>query len=94
VRVDVWEPHRHLAIVHEGWVGGRGDIRLEERGPQLTFMDWTEELHPPWGPVGAAGLRLFRPLLARTFRRDFAVLANIVRREATRRYPGNNHDAS
>jgi len=81
VRVDVWEPERALGIVHLGWVSGRGDLHLEpvETG---TRLHWREELHAPLGMAGVLGLRLFRPLLVRTFRRDLRELAEIVRREA------------
>jgi uncharacterized protein YndB with AHSA1/START domain len=77
VRVVAWDPPRHLAIEHLGWVRGRGDIRLEpdERG---TDFRWREELVRPWGFAGAIGLWIFRPLLARTFRRDAGVLAKLV----------------
>jgi carbon monoxide dehydrogenase subunit G len=82
VRVDVWEPPRHLGLRHEGWVRGRGDIRLAPR-PGGTHLDWTEQLYPPWGVLGAIGLRLFRPMLARTFRRDLAILQELVRSKVT-----------
>lgn len=86
IRVDVWEPRRHLGIVHLGWVGGRGDLVLtEERGQ--THLHWREELHPPWGVLGRAGMGLFRPLLARTFRRDARVLAGLAGAAADGRYP-------
>jgi hypothetical protein len=80
IRVDVWEPGRALGIVHLGWVGGRGDLRLSatEDG---THLEWREELRPPWGVLGAIGLRAFRPLMARIFRRDLRELVNVVRRD-------------
>jgi hypothetical protein len=86
IRVDVWEPDRHLGIEHLGWVGGRGDLRLKQTGAGTTHLDWREELRPPWGIVGAIGLRVFLPLLAATFRRDANVLADIVRKAAKGRY--------
>lgn len=87
IRVDVWEPPRHLGIVHLGWVGGRGDLVLSEKGSGRTRLGWTEELHPPLGLLGAMGIRLFRPLMARTFRRDAAELARLVRDALRGRYP-------
>ena len=78
IRVDVWEPQRRLGIEHRGWVKGRGDLTLEPDGA-ATRMHWREELHPPWGFLGAIGLRAYRPLLARTFRRDLGLLAGLVR---------------
>ena len=77
IRVDVWEPERRLGIEHGGWVKGRGDLTLEPEGA-TTRMRWREELHPPWGILGAIGLRAFRPMLARTFRRDLGLLARLV----------------
>ena len=85
IRVDIWEPRRHLGIVHLGWVAGRGDLRLQDRGGR-THLEWREELHPPWGVIGAVGLRLFRPLMRRTFRRDLDVLEKLVGTE-TQGYP-------
>ena len=77
VRVDVWDPPRRLGIEHRGWVKGRGDLRLEPDGAGTRFH-WREELHPPWGFLGALGLRAYRPMLARTFRRDLDLLAGLV----------------
>lgn len=88
IRVDAWEPPHRLGILHLGWVGGRGDLHLRRLADDRTRMDWREELHPPWGFLGALGLRLFKPLLARTFRRDLDVLASLVRDARAGRYPG------
>ena len=87
IRVDVWDPSRHLGIVHLGWVGGRGDLRLSGIGVGATQLDWREELHPPWGVLGAIGLRVFRPLMVRTFARDARMLSTVVREAAAGRYP-------
>ena len=89
IRIDVWEPSRHLGMTHEGWVKGRGDIVLSELPAKRTKLEWREELHPPMGVIGAIGLRIFRPLMRRTFVRDVAELQNIIRFEASRRYSGN-----
>lgn len=82
IRVDAWEPQRHLGIEHLGWVGGRGDLWLEEAGAETDFR-WREELRPPWGWLGAVGLRLYRPLLERAFRRDLDALERLVRKRLT-----------
>jgi uncharacterized protein YndB with AHSA1/START domain len=78
IRVDVWEPHRRLGIEHRGWVRGRGDLYLEPADGG-TRLHWREELHPPWGIVGALGLRAYRPMLAATFRHDLGLLEALVR---------------
>lgn len=87
IRVDVWEPNRHLGIEHLGWVAGRGDLRMTPVGESRTHLHWREELLPPWGVLGAIGMRTFKPLLTRTFRRDLRVLGDLVRAAAEGRYP-------
>ncbi len=82
IRVDVWEPERALGIVHLGWVGGRGDLRLVPTASG-TQLHWREELRGPWGVLGGIGLRMFRPLMARIFRRDLRELAKIVQRDSS-----------
>jgi hypothetical protein len=79
VRVVAWEPGRHLAIAHGGWVSGRGDLYLTRLGPRLTHLLWKEELRAPLGALGALGLSAFKPLMARVFRRDLRVLRGLVR---------------
>jgi carbon monoxide dehydrogenase subunit G len=80
IRVAMWEPPRILVIDHLGWVKGSGEIQLVpiEGG---TRMRWREALFGPriLGPFGRFGLRLFVPLLRRTFRRDLRVLRSLVR---------------
>ena len=80
IRVAMWEPPRILVIDHLGWVKGSGEIQLApiEGGTRLR---WRETLFAPraLGPFGRIGLRLFAPLLRRTFRRDLRVLRSLVR---------------
>jgi hypothetical protein len=87
IRVDLWDPPTRLGIVHLGWVQGRGELRLTPMGTERTRLDWREELRPPLGPLGAIGLRAFRPLMRRVFVRDARVLAELVGRAADGRYP-------
>lgn len=87
IRVDVWEPPSRLGIEHLGWVAGRGDLRMTPVDGGLTRLDWREELHPPLGPLGAIGIRLFKPLMRRIFVRDARILAELVKRAADGRYP-------
>lgn len=84
VRVIGWEPSRRLAIAHEGWVRGRGEFHLTRLGRDRTHVFWREELEPPLGALGAAGLVAFKPLMRRIFTRDLRVLAGLVRARARR----------
>ena len=79
VRIVGWEPEHRLAIRHEGWVSGTGEIFLTPVGEGATYVFWREDLEPPWGWLGALGLRLFSPLMKRIFRRDLRVLAGLAR---------------
>lgn len=79
IRVIAWEPGKRLAIAHLGWVSGTGDIRLTPVRGVSTLVDWTEELEAPLGPLGALGVRLFVPLMARIFARDLRVLEGLAR---------------
>jgi uncharacterized protein YndB with AHSA1/START domain len=79
VRVIGWEPGHRLAIRHLGWVGGMGEFFLTPFGENDTFLFWREELEPPLGLLGAAGLFAFKPLMRRVFQRDLKVLATLTR---------------
>jgi carbon monoxide dehydrogenase subunit G len=83
IRVSMWEPPRILVIDHLGWVKGAGEVQLVPIR-EGTRMRWRETLYAPrlLGPVGRIGLRLFSPLLRRTFRRDLKVLRSLVRLRA------------
>lgn len=84
VRVVGWEPPQRLRIAHHGWVTGYGTIRLARLEDGATLVRWTEELHPPLGPVGWLGIRIFAPLMARVFRRDIRILEGLVRARVRR----------
>ena len=84
VTVVGWEPPRRLAIRHEGWVAGVGDIVLTPIGADRTHVFWREELEPPVGAAGALGLSAFKPLMRRVFQRDLRVLAGLCRAAAGR----------
>jgi uncharacterized membrane protein len=79
IRVTRWEPPAVLEIAHLGWVKGRGYMELSptEDGVQLF---WREELIPPWGFLGRTGLRMYAPILRRTFRKDLQRLKAIAER--------------
>lgn len=89
VRVLAWEPLEHLAVEHLGWVKGRGDLWLSERSAEQaarssasTHLRWREAFRPPLGVLGSLGMRLFRPLLVRTFRTDLDALERLVAERA------------
>jgi uncharacterized protein YndB with AHSA1/START domain len=77
IRVTRWEPPQVLEMDHLGWVKGTGSMELssEDRGSTLF---WREILIPPWGWLGAIGMRVVAPLMRRTFLRDLRVLRDLV----------------
>jgi len=77
VEVTRWEAPEVLEITHKGWVAGKG-LMLCKRAPWGTFLYWRETLYPPLWIPGAVGLRLFKPILRRTFERDLRILKGIV----------------
>lgn len=81
IRVSRWEPPEVLEIEHLGWVKGRGLMRCVRRGGG-TRLEWRETLIPPWGLAGAAGIRLWKPVMRRTFARDLALLKALVESES------------
>ena len=83
VTVVGWEPEHRLAIKHEGWVTGRGEIFLTPIGADQTHVFWREELMPPVGIAGAVGLSAFKPMMSRIFQRDLRVLAGLCRAAST-----------
>jgi uncharacterized membrane protein len=80
VRVTRWEPPAILELAHLGWVKGSGYMELTplDRG---THVFWREELLPPWGILGAIGLRMLAPLMRRIFARDLRILRDLVESE-------------
>ena len=85
VRVIAWEPPRLLAIAHDGWVSGRGELFLTPIGKDRTHIFWREELEPPLGVLGAIGMTIVKPVMGRVFRRDLRILAGLTRARATAR---------
>jgi carbon monoxide dehydrogenase subunit G len=81
VRITRWEPPEVLEIQHVGWVSGSGLIRCV-RSTSGTLVEWTEILHPPWGFIGALGLRMVKPVMHRIFDRDLGLLKQIVESES------------
>ncbi|HVL64263.1 MAG TPA: SRPBCC family protein [Actinomycetota bacterium] len=79
VQVTAWDPPDRLRIAHLGWVTGEGEIKLTRLGAGRTYVYWRETLHPPLGVLGAAGMTLLKPVMARVFRRDLRVLEGLAR---------------
>jgi uncharacterized protein YndB with AHSA1/START domain len=80
VRVTRWEPPSVLEITHLGWVRGTGYLELSPGDPGTTVY-WREELVPPWGWPGRAGMWLAAPLMRWAFRRDLRLLKELVEAE-------------
>jgi hypothetical protein len=77
VVVSRWEPPNWLEIRHGGWVAGSGLMHCRASGSG-SYLWWRETLVPPWGPLGAAGLTVMKPVMARVFRRDLRVLKELM----------------
>jgi uncharacterized protein YndB with AHSA1/START domain len=79
IRVIEWEPSRHLAIEHLGWVSGEGHLFLTPLTDDRTHLFWREQLHAPVGVFGAIGMTALKPMMMRVFQRDLRILAGLVR---------------
>lgn len=77
IRVTRWEPPETLALEHLGWVKGEGLMRCFPTSSG-THLYWKEKLMPPWGVLGAIGIRIFKPLMRRIFARDLRLLKELV----------------
>lgn len=82
IRITKWDKPHLLEMEHLGWVKGTGIMQILpiEGGSRLS---WWEMLSPPWGPFGALGMRLYKPLMHRTFVADLANLKSLL--EGSRR---------
>lgn len=77
IRVTRWEPPSVLEMDHLGWVKGKGYMELTPEDGETTLL-WRENLVPPWGWLGATGMRVVAPLMRRAFLRDLRVLRDLV----------------
>lgn len=80
VRVTGWDPPSFLEITHLAWVKGKGIMHAEIHD-RSTIVSWKEIFIPPWGIVGAIGMRIFAPLMKRIFKRDLSILKSLVESE-------------
>jgi hypothetical protein len=80
IRITQWEPPRILEMDHLGWVKGTGYMELSPEDAGTTLF-WRERLVPPWGWLGAVGMRLVAPIMRRIFQRDLRVLRELVEAE-------------
>lgn len=74
LEVTAWEPPRRMAVAHLGLAGGWGEWLLEPEAAGTTFT-WTESLRIPPPLLGELALRVYRPVLERTFRASIRKLA-------------------
>jgi carbon monoxide dehydrogenase subunit G len=80
VRVTGWNPPNFLEISHLGWVKGKGIMHAEAPDSRTT-IHWKEIFIPPWGILGAVGMRGLAPLMKRIFKRDLGILKTLVEAE-------------
>lgn len=77
IQVTVWEPPALLELEHVGWVKGHG-VMESHALDAATRLHWKERLIPPWGALGALGIRVWKPMMRRTFLRDLQALKALV----------------
>lgn len=81
-----WEPPYRVDVVHVGrLVRGPGAFRLVERGPGRTVMTWSEDLHLPFGALGARVWPLVRPVAAAALKVGLRRFRRYVNTRATAR---------
>lgn len=74
IRVLGWEPHRSIAVRHEGLVTGEGEFLLRPTRSGTLFF-WAEDLVMPWYFGGRFGALAAKPVLAAIWRRNLERLA-------------------
>lgn len=77
IRVSRWEPPNVLEIRHLGWVKGTGLLKVS-RAEGKSRLFWRESYIPPWGLIGALGMRLYSPFMRRLFKRDLGLLKQLA----------------
>jgi uncharacterized membrane protein len=83
IQVSRWNPPHELGLEHLGWVKGAGLMEAMSRDNR-TLLRWTETFSPPWGSLGALGMRLWKPVMRRIFAQDLRLLQMMVEAE----FPG------
>jgi len=72
--VTAWEPERLIAIMHHAWpIRGLAWWELSPTGSG-TFMEWAEELDPPFGPLGEIGGTVLKRPIEKVLAKSFAKL--------------------
>jgi Polyketide cyclase / dehydrase and lipid transport len=75
MEITEWQPPHRCQVRHLGrLLRGYGLFAVEPRGQAATFV-WAEELQPPFGLLGHAGLWLGRPVFEALLRRAARTLA-------------------
>lgn len=66
-----WEPPLRCGVRHLGTlVRGTGTFHVQDKGPQRSVFIWSEQLELPFGPIGALGWPVVRPVFAFGVRRS------------------------
>jgi hypothetical protein len=69
MEITEWSPPLRCRVRHLGrLLRGDGLFEVRPRGAGATFV-WSEDLEPPFGPLGRVGLPLVRPLFEAGLRR-------------------------
>lgn len=69
MEITAWDDERRVCHVrHLGkLLRGDGEFAVEARGEHATFV-WSEDLEPPFGPLGRVALPLARPVVEASLR--------------------------
>ena len=86
LEVVAWDPPHRLRIAHRSAIRGTGDWILEPFVGGTRFT-WIEDVTLPWGVVGRAALRTYRPFLRHLMRGTMEDL----RRSLIAAGPGGRH---
>jgi hypothetical protein len=69
MEVTAWEPYRRIGVLHQGFVRGEGEFRLDPVAGGVLFT-WSETLRFPPIFGGWIGAQLSRPLFRWVWRRN------------------------
>ncbi|MEU3275167.1 SRPBCC family protein [Saccharomonospora sp. NPDC006951] len=79
MEIIAWEPPVRCTVRHHGLiVRGTGAFHVQDRGPQRSVFIWSEQLEPPFGPVGRLGWPLVKPVFSLGLRRSLTNFAKFA----------------